>query len=215
MPAALILSSAAISSSQSGRLRASRPCRDALLIQIQLVEWTLTGAATQLPSYLENFCSAAGMTSSQPSLAATSSRLPSTPCSAQSVNVEAEHLHGGRRIAGGDAGAQHGHRLRRRRRRRPACPSRRCPCACEIFLQHVERRGLAAGGPPVQHLDVCGLGEARRRGEHGKCREGLSYSRTHSWVSSSVALFCRRCTKTVSDCEPRVRGCGRSASRPS
>ena len=35
----------------------------ALLIQTQLVEWTLTGAAIQWPSYFENFCSAVGTTS--------------------------------------------------------------------------------------------------------------------------------------------------------
>src|SRR5215510_15172616 len=57
----------------------------ALLAHTQLVECTLTGAATHLPSYLENFCSAGGTTLSQPSLAASSLRSATTPCFAQSV----------------------------------------------------------------------------------------------------------------------------------
>ena len=60
----------------------------ALLTQIQLVEWTLTGAATHLPSYLLNFWMAAGMYLSQSLLLATGSRSASAPCSAQSVMVK-------------------------------------------------------------------------------------------------------------------------------
>ena len=58
--------------------------RTSLFAHIQLVEWMFTGAAIQWPSYLENFCRAAGMTASQFSLVATSSRLPTTPSSPQS-----------------------------------------------------------------------------------------------------------------------------------
>src|SRR6185312_4533643 len=83
-PAALILSSAAINSSQLVGCAMPSLSNTALLAQIQLVEWTLTGAAIQLPSYFENFCSAAGTTASHFSCAARSFRSPSTPCWAQS-----------------------------------------------------------------------------------------------------------------------------------
>src|SRR5439155_14027778 len=56
-----------------------------LLIHTQLVEWTFTGAAIHLPSYLAKACSAVGMTLSQPSLSATGPRSAPTPCLAQSV----------------------------------------------------------------------------------------------------------------------------------
>src|SRR5437016_13855536 len=85
MPFAFILSSTAISSSQFVGALPPAASRAALLIQIQLVEWTLTGAAIHLPSYLENFCSAAGTTLSQPSFVATPLTSARTPCFAQSV----------------------------------------------------------------------------------------------------------------------------------
>src|SRR5688572_25639999 len=80
-----MLSSAAISSSQLvGCFRPSLS-KISLLAHTQLVECTLTGAATHLPSYFENACSAGGTTLSQPSLPARSLRSATTPCFAQSV----------------------------------------------------------------------------------------------------------------------------------
>src|SRR4051812_46899889 len=85
MPLDFILSSMATSSSQvSGGLPPAASSAF-LLIQIQLVEWTLTGAAIHLPSYLAKFCSAGGMTLSQPSFSASGDKSPTTPCLAQSV----------------------------------------------------------------------------------------------------------------------------------
>src|SRR5688572_2513806 len=80
-----MLSSAAISSSQLvGCFRPSLS-KISLLAQTQLVECTLTGAATHLPSYFEKACKAGGTTLSQPSLPARSFRSAVTPCLAQSV----------------------------------------------------------------------------------------------------------------------------------
>ncbi len=85
MPFAFILSSTAISSSHVSGALPPAASRAALLIHIQLVECTLTGAAIHFPSCFEKFCNAAGTTLSQPSLVATSVRSPTTPCLAQSV----------------------------------------------------------------------------------------------------------------------------------
>jgi hypothetical protein len=84
MPLAFIASRTATSSSQVSGALPPAASRAALLIQTQLVEWTLTGAEIQLPSYLAKPCSAAGTTASQPSATATSLRLPSAPSAAQS-----------------------------------------------------------------------------------------------------------------------------------
>ena len=84
MPCSLNLSRSAISSSQFCGSLPPALSRAALLIHTQLVEWIFTGAAIQWPSYLAKSCKAVGMTFSQPSLPAISSRLPSAPCSAQS-----------------------------------------------------------------------------------------------------------------------------------
>ena len=54
----------------------------ALLIHSQLTEWTLTGTATHLPSFLANFCSGAGTTASQPSFLAVSEMSPILPACA-------------------------------------------------------------------------------------------------------------------------------------
>ena len=85
-------------------------------------------------------------------------------------DVEAERLHGGRRIAGRDARAQRGHRLLA-----AAAGDRHVlpgdALALEILLQHVERRGFAARRPPVQHFDLGRL-RARRGNRDDGCSGG-------------------------------------------
>src|SRR5882672_11555325 len=76
--------SAMNSSNDVGGLLMPDFSKTSLFAHTQLVEWTLTGAAIQLPPYLENFCSAAGTVLSHPSLLATSFKFATTPCLPQS-----------------------------------------------------------------------------------------------------------------------------------
>src|SRR5262247_883269 len=135
-PAALILSRAAINSSQLVGWAMPSLSKTALLAQIQLVECTLTGAAIQLLSYFENFCSASGTTASHFSCFARSLRSPRTPCWAQSRMSKPSIC----TAVGGHRHVLPGHAL-----------------ALQVFLQNVEGRGLAARCPPVQHLHFGGL----------------------------------------------------------
>ena len=74
------------------------------------------------------------------------------------LNIKTQHLHGGRRVACGDAGAQGGHcgfaAATSHRHIQPADILRR-----QIILKDVQRRRLSARGPPMQHLDIFGIGD--------------------------------------------------------
>ena len=86
-------------------------------------------------------------------------------------DVEAEHLHRRRRIPRGHPGAQRGHGL-------GAAPTGHRhvlpgdALGFQVLLEHVQGRGLAARGPPVQHLHLvrgggAGGAERSRRGKQG------------------------------------------------
>ncbi len=66
-------------------------------------------------------------------------------------NVEAEHLHGGRCIAGRDTRTQHGHGFSAATAgNRHVDPGN--ALAFKVFLQHFESGSFATRCPPVQHL---------------------------------------------------------------
>ncbi len=97
-------------------------------------------------------------------------------------DVEAERLHGSRRVAGGDAGAQRGHR----RLAAAAGDGHVLPgdaLGLEVLLQNVERRSLAAGRPPVQDFDFVREGRSRiadgqRRRKHGSDKQFAQHDTT-------------------------------------
>src|SRR5919204_3110345 len=109
-PAALALSNKAISSSHVFGGGAPSLSSTALLTQIQLVEWTLTGAPTHLPRYFVKRWIAGGITVSQPSFSAIGLRLASKPCSAQSW-ASKPSICTAVGIAGGHTRAHRRHRL--------------------------------------------------------------------------------------------------------
>ena len=88
-----------------------------------------------------------GITLSQPSFSAIGVRSASTPCFAQSLDVEAEHLHRGRRIARGTRAPAARSSPGCRRRRRPACPASRCPASARFCFSTFS----AAASPPEVH----------------------------------------------------------------
>ncbi len=81
-------------------------------------------------------------------------------------DVEAEHLHGRRRVACGDAGAQRGHGgFTATAGHRHVLPGD--ALGFQIFLENVQRCGFAARRPPVQNLNRV-LGHGIAAGGHGK-----------------------------------------------
>ncbi len=90
------------------------------------------------------------------------------------AQVEAEQLDGGRRIAGGHTGAQRRHRGRTGTTgNRHVFPAD--TLLGQVFLEHVERRGFAAGRPPVQNFNLFG------------CLCGASGQRNHSRTGGQFA----------------------------
>ena len=78
-------------------------------------------------------------------------------------DVKAEHLDCGRRIACRDAGAQGRHRLLA-----TAAGDRHIgpgdALRFKVLLEHIERRSLAARGPPMEDFDLIGMGDQRKTG---------------------------------------------------
>ena len=191
MPAALTLSSAAISSSQVVGLGAAELVEQRLVdpdpvgrvdvdrrrdpVAVILGELLQRRRDHLVPAFLGR---------------RSASRSPSDALLGPVEDVEAEHLHRGRRVAGGDARAQHGHRLRRRRRRRPACPSRRCPRFSRSFFSTLS---AAASPPEVHQCSTSTSAAAARLAEVASAASAVRVvpiHRTHR-VSSSVAYSVR------------------------
>ena len=98
-------------------------------------------------------------------------------------DVEAQHLHGRRRIAGGDARAQRRHRgLAAAAGDRHVDPADRL--AAQVVLEHVQSGGFAARGPPVQDFDILGAGDG---GGGEECRrQGRRLQETTHLLSSRL-----------------------------
>src|SRR3546814_16219470 len=97
------------------------------------------------------------------------------------ANIEAEHLHGGRRIAGGDSRPTRRHGLHAGTTgNRHVLPGN--AFLLEVFLQHVERGRFAAGRPPVNNYDAfLGLGGSSEERRDGKAV--VSKLRSRWWRS--------------------------------
>ena len=95
------------------------------------------------------------------------------------LDHQAQHLHGGRRVAGGHAGLQHGAGLvAAAARDRGVLPGD--ALLLEVAAQHLQGRRLAAGGPPMDDLDLFGrarLGRAQRQADHGGAGEKEMFGR--------------------------------------
>jgi hypothetical protein len=90
------------------------------------------------------------------------------------LHDQPQHLHRGGRVAGGHARLQHGAGLV------AAAPGDRGvlpghALLLQVLPEHLERRRLAARGPPVDDLDLLGrprgLGRAQREAGHGRARQ--------------------------------------------
>ncbi len=94
-------------------------------------------------------------------------------------NVEAEHLHGRRRVARGDAGTKHRHRFGA-----AAAGDRHVgpadALALQVLLEDVEGRGFAAGRPPVQYFHILGCTRSCRR-QHQCCNSSRRHELAHRY----------------------------------